>query len=34
MNCEYNIQDFKKFTQFTDFDVYKGQAICQLEDVM
>jgi len=33
MNCEYNIQDFKKFTQFTDFDVYKGQALCQLEDV-
>merc|ERR1719378_738934 len=31
--CDYKITDFKKFTHFTDFDVYKGQVLCQLEDV-
>jgi len=33
MTCDYKITDFRKFTQFTDFDLYKGQALCQLEDV-
>jgi len=31
--CDYKITDFKHLTQFTDFDIYKVEALCQLEDV-